>query len=163
MRQVGSGVQINSVIHNQMKYSEIYGLSKRFSPPEVDLRKARILDDYGDDRFATLPVSHQKPDDVKREEFDYYGWCYPFMGPEDLLFYLYPIMIEYEKDSTLDCLESFMYTSDRKLNEILALLTNNEIQILRTAYKIIGDIDGGEWDELMQCRNIHHLLANSQG
>ena len=37
------------------------------------LRKAQILDDYGDDSFAKMSVNHNNPDDVKREEFDYYG------------------------------------------------------------------------------------------
>ena len=46
-----------------MKYDDIYKLSTKFSPPEIDLRKARILDDYGDESYAKLIVNHKKPDD----------------------------------------------------------------------------------------------------
>ena len=72
-----------------MNFEDIYNLSDKFAPPNVDLRKAQILDDYGDESYAQLIVNHKKPDDVNREEFDYYGWVYPFMEPEDLIFYLY--------------------------------------------------------------------------
>ncbi|PHS26416.1 MAG: hypothetical protein COA83_03425 [Methylophaga sp.] len=71
-----------------MKHDDIYNLSKRFSPPKVDLRKAQILDDYGDDSFAKMPVKHNSPDDVRREEFDYYGWVYPFVEAEDRTWYI---------------------------------------------------------------------------
>lgn len=74
------------MIRTNMKYENIYSLSKRFAPPEIDLRKAQILDYSGDESYADLNVIHKKPDDVKREVFDYYGWVYPFMEPEDLLF-----------------------------------------------------------------------------
>ena len=97
-----------------MKYKDIYDLSMKFAPPKVDLRKARILDDYGDESCAKLLINHKKPDDVKREEFDYYGWVYPFLEPNDLLFYLFAIVIEFKKDNEIDCIDSFMYSMDRE-------------------------------------------------
>ena len=94
-----------------MEYNEIYNLSKDFGPPKINLRQGRILDDYGSESFAKMQVNHEKPDDVKLEELDYYGWVYPFIEPIDLIFYLYPLLVEFKKDMALDCFDSFMYLS----------------------------------------------------
>jgi hypothetical protein len=56
-------------------------LARKYAQPKVDLRQAQILDDYGDDSYAKMANNHDSPDKVKREEFDYYGWIYPFMNP----------------------------------------------------------------------------------
>jgi len=101
-----------------MKHQDIYNLSLKFSPPEIDLRQAQILDDYGDDSCAKLIIKHEKPDDVKREELDYYAWVYPFVKTEDLLFYLYANVIEYEKDLEVEFIDSFMYSVDMKISKL---------------------------------------------
>ena len=53
-------------VHNDMKFTEIYKLSNKFAPPSVDLRQGEIMDDYGDESYADLPVSHKLPDDVRK-------------------------------------------------------------------------------------------------
>ena len=143
-----------------MEYMEIYRLSESFSPPKVDLRKAKILDDYGDDRYAKLIIHHKKPTDVTREEFDYYGWIYPFMEPEDLIFYLYPMLIEYKKDKGIDCIDSFMYSLDREINNLLPKLSEAEVEVLKAAineiWKIGSNDDMNDW---YQCENIQKFIG----
>jgi len=146
-----------------MTYKNIYILSEKFSPPKIDLRKAQILDDYGDDSHAKLIVSHKKPGDVKREEFDYYGWVYPFMEPEDLLFYLYPMLIEYKKDRAIDCIDSFMYSLDRELNNLLLKLSDEDAETLKIALTeiwAIGSNTGSNADlnDWYQCENIQKFI-----
>ncbi|WP_428355849.1 hypothetical protein [Methyloprofundus sp.] len=142
-----------------MKYEDIYNLSMRFAPPKVDLRKAQIQDDYGDESFAKLTVDHKKPDDVKREEFDYYGWVYPFMEPEDLLFYLYAMVIEFSNDQEIDCIESFMYSMDREISVLQAILSGEEQQTLKNAFQQIWDISGHDYIVFAQCKNLQKLIG----
>ena len=143
-----------------MKYEDIYNLSDKFAPPTIDLRKAQILDDYGDESYAKIIVNHKKPDDVKRKEFDYYGWVYPFMEPEDLIFYLYPILIEYEKDREIDCVDSFMYSMDREINKLLPKLSEEEREVLKKAFEEIwkfgSNVDLNDW---YQCENIQKFIG----
>jgi hypothetical protein len=49
-----------------------------------------IADDWGDESNAKLPITHEKPEDVTREHFDYYGALFSYMENSDLIFYLYP-------------------------------------------------------------------------
>jgi len=142
-----------------MKYEDIYNLSLRFSPPKIDLRKVQILDDYGDESFAKLVVNHKKPDDVKREEFDYYGWIYPFMEPEDLLFYLYAIVIEYGNDKEIDCIDSFMYSMDREIGILQQTLTDEENSVVKNAFHKIWEIGGDEHADFAQCKNLQKLIS----
>ena len=143
-----------------MKYEDIYKLSDKYAPPKIDLRKAQILDDYGDESYAKLIVNHLNPDNVKREEFDYYGWVYPFMEPEDLIFYLYPILNEYQKDNEIECIESFMYSMDREINNLLPKLNNEEIEALKIAFKEIWKIGTrDDFNEWYQCKNIQKLIG----
>ena len=143
-----------------MKYKDIYKLSDKFAPPKVNLREAQILDDYGDESYAKIIVNHKKPDDVKREELDYYGWVYPFMEPEDLIFYLYPLLIEYKEDRGIDCIDSFMYSMDREISNLLAKLREEEIEVLKIALKEIWKF--GSKDNLndwYQCENIQKFIG----
>lgn len=143
-----------------MEYKEIYRLSERFSPPKIDLRKAKILDDYGDDRYAKLRIAHRKPDDVTREEFDYYGWVYPFMEPEDLIFYLYSMLTEYKKDNRIDCIDSFMYSIDRELNNVLPKLSKKEVEVLKVAFNEIWNIGSNDnLNDWYQCENIQKFIG----
>lgn len=113
-------------VSQNMELEELYALSCRFAPPEIDLRQAQIIDDYGHEDYAKMPINHQKPDDVRREEFDYYGWIYPFMKPKDLLFYLYAVVRECQKDMNLDWLDSYMYSMDREVNGLMDILSEKE-------------------------------------
>jgi hypothetical protein len=143
-----------------MQYKDIYKLSNKFSPPKIDLRKAQILDDYGDESYAKLIVHHEKPDDVKREEFDYYGWVYPFMEPEDLIFYLYPMLIEYKKDKVIDCIDSFMYSMDREIGNLAPKLSNEEVEVLKIALKEIWNIGSNDdLNDWYQCENIQKFIG----
>lgn len=144
-----------------MEHKDIYNLSMKFAPPKVDLRKAQILDDFGDESYAKLVVNHKKPDDVKREEFDYYGWIYPFMEPNDLLFYLYAIVIEYSKDRQIDCIDSFMYSMDRELANIQLHLSVGDKETLEKAFRIIWEIGGDGYADFAQCENIQKLIGIS--
>ena len=144
-----------------MRHEDIYSLSKRFSPPRTDLRKAKILDDYGDDSYSKLKITHKLPDDVTRKEFDYYGWVYPFMDAEDLLFYLYAIVIEYEDNRRLECIDSFMYSMDRKITDIQKILSDEENKILKNAFQLIWNIGGNDWVDWAPCINLQRLLGIS--
>jgi hypothetical protein len=144
-----------------MENENIYNLSMKFGPPKIDLRKAQILDDYGDESYAELAVNHKKPNDVKREEFDYYGWVYSFMAPEDLLFYLYPIVIEYSKDKEIDCIDSFMYSMDRELPKLQEKLNNDDKLALENAFKVIWDVGGDDYADFAQCKNLQELIGIS--
>lgn len=144
-----------------MEHKDIYNLSMKFAPPKIDLRRAQILDDYGDESYAKLLVDHKKPDDVKREEFDYYGWIYPFMEPEDLLFYLYSIVIEYSKDREIDCIDSFMYSMDRELSKLQGNLSVADKETLKKAFKQIWEIGGDDYADFAQCKNIQNLIGIS--
>jgi len=143
-----------------MEYKEIYKLSEKYSPPKVDLRKAKIRDDYGDDRYSKLNIHHKKPSDVTRVEFDYYGWVYSFMEPEDLLFYLYPMLVEYKKDRRIDCIDSFMYSMDREINNLLRKLSVADAEVLKTAFKEIWKFGSNdELNDWYQCENIQKFIG----
>lgn len=144
-----------------MEHEDIYNLSMKFAPPKIDLRRAQILDDYGDESYAKLVVNHKKPDDVKREEFDYYGWVYPFVEPEDLLFYLYAIVIEYSKDKEIDCIDSFMYSMDRELSSLQEKLSGDDRAVLENAFNVIWKVGGDDYADFAQCKNLQELIGIS--
>jgi hypothetical protein len=144
-----------------MKYKEVYDLSYKCSPPKIDLRKAEILDSYGDESHAKLPINHNKPEDVMREEFDYYGWVYPFMEVEDLLFYFYAILIEYEKDRNLGCIDPFMYSIDRVIPDIQKSLEHQNLEALKLGFTRIWEIGGNDYADWRQCPNLQKLIGIS--
>jgi len=144
-----------------MKYKEIYDFSYKFSPPKIDLRKAKILDYYGDEIYAKLPINHNNPEDVTREEFDYYGWIYSFMEVEDLLFYFYTILIEYEKDKKLDCIDGFMYTIDRRSLNIQKKLEYRDLETLKLGFTRIWEIGGNDYADWGQCPNLQKFIGIS--
>lgn len=143
-----------------MEYGNIYKLAKKFSPPKVDLRKAQILDDYGDETYAKLIVRHVNPEDVKRNEFDYYVWVYPFMEPEDLIFYLYPMINEYNRDNEIEGIQSFMYSMDKELDNLILKLSKEDKEILKSALQEIWKIgNSNDFDEWYQCKNIQKFIG----
>jgi len=68
-----------------------YKLSKSFSPPRCDLRRARLIDDCGRPKHAQVPVAHRDPYDVSESQLDYYCDVWGFVDPPDLLFYAFAI------------------------------------------------------------------------
>ena len=144
-----------------MKHEDVYNLSNKYSPPKVDLRDAEIMDSYGDESHAERAIQHLKPEDATREDFDYYGWVYPFMNFEDLLFYLYPIATEFEKDPTLDCIDSFMYSFDRALPRRKSLLAVDDMAAINAGLRWIwesGGVDAADW---RQCPNLQNEIGVS--
>ena len=143
-----------------MEYGNIYKLSKKFAPPKVDLRKAQILDDYGDESFSKLFVSHINPEDVKRKEFDYYISVYSFMEPEDLIFYLYPMLNEYKRDNKIEGIQSFMYSMDREIDNLILKLSREDKEVLKSALQEIWKIgNSNDFDEWYQCKNIQKFIG----
>ena len=154
-------VRIHIFDVSTMKYEEIYKLSYKFSPPKIDLRKAEILDSYGDESYAKLPINHNNPEDVTREEFNYYGGIYPFMEVEDLLFYFYTILIEYEKDKKLGCINDFMYTIDRRILTIQKSLEHQDLEALKLGFTRIWEIGGNDYADWGQCPNLQKFIGIS--
>ncbi len=144
-----------------MKYKEVYDLSYKFSPPKIDLRKAEILDSYGDKSYAKLSINYNEPEDVKREEFDYYGWIYSFMEVEDLLFYFYVILIEYERDKHLDCIDSFIYTMDWIISDLQNSLKQQDLDALKLGFTRIWEIGGDDYADWRQCPNLQKFIGIS--
>ena len=142
-----------------MEYQEIYNLSKSFGPPKTDLRQGQILDDYGDESFAKLKVNHQTPCDVKRKEIDYYGWVYPFLEPTDLIFYLYPLLVEFKKDQEIDCFDSYVYSMDRNIIGLLKLLTTEQKKVIKMSFKLIWDLSDEKSVDWFSCPNLQKLVG----
>jgi hypothetical protein len=128
-----------------MKHQNVYELSRRYGPPGVDLRQARIADDYGDEAHATMPICHKKPEDVTRDHLDYYGWIYPFLKPHDLLFYLYPIAREHEARPPLECVDSFLYSLNAVIDSIMGTLTEEEREALRDGMRWMWQSGGSKY------------------
>lgn len=146
---------------SRMLHPRVHALSKKFGPPRIDLRKAEILDSYGDESYATRPIHHRVPEDVSREDLDFYGWVYAFMEFEDLLFYLYPVISEYARDNSLDCIDSFMYSLDRCVPEKSSQLKPDDQENFNEGLQWIwsaappGDAD---W---VQCPNLQAAIGVS--
>ena len=132
------------------RYPRIYDLSERWGPPQINLRDAKILDDYGDDLYPTRSIEHSKPSDVTRNDLDFYGWVYAFMGFHDLLFYLYPVALEYERDVRIDCIHPFMYSLDTWLPSKMPELSERDQAAVLAALEWIwysGDSGFAPWNQ----------------
>ena len=115
-----------------MIHEKVYYLSKKFGPPNWDLQSAEIEDEWGDDTFAQRETNHNNPEDVTKEDFVYYTQIYIHMDLESLLFYLYPIAVEYEKDSNLwDRVDSFMYALNYRLPQKKDEFKKEDIEALK--------------------------------
>ena len=143
-----------------MMHEAIYKLSSDYSPPKVDLRQAQIADDYGDESFSQHKIEHKKPCDVKREDFDHYTWVYSFVEPTDLIFYLYPILLEYERDNDIEAIAPFMYSMDSNIDKLRRTLNESQLAILKEALNKIWELgyydDDNEW---YQCKKIQEFLG----
>jgi hypothetical protein len=144
-----------------MEHPSVYSLSRKYGPPKIDLRRAEILDSYGDESYATHPINHRVPEDVIRADFDYYGWVYPFMEFEDLLYYLYPIALEYERDNSLDCIDSFMYSLDGKVPYDSSKLPAEDQQALVDGLRWIWNAAPLGFADWVQCPNLQAAIGVS--
>lgn len=146
-----------------MSHESVYLMSRKYGPPRVDLRKALIMDDYGDESYATRPINHRLPEDVSREDLDFYGHVYAFMGFKDLLFYLYPIAMEFEHDKGLDCVDAFMYSLDRHFPEDYMSLTADDQQGLIDGLRWIWNAAPLGYADWIQCPNLQAAIGVSVG
>lgn len=111
----------------------IKAFSAKFAPPKIDLREAEINDSYGDESYATIPIDHKKPEDVKLEELNHYGSVWPFMEFTDKLFYLYSVFKAYSEDPEVWFIDSFLYSLDIALTKGQKKLIKEEIEELSFA------------------------------
>ena len=142
-----------------MEYPNVHTLAKRYGPPKVDLQDAEILDSYGSEAHAQLPIMHHVPEDVTREQLDYYGWIYPFVEDTDLIFYLYPIAREYATDLSLDCIDSFLYTLEWRLERLLPTLTEEDEAALREGLLWIWDVGGTDYADWERCPTLQEFVG----
>ena len=138
----------------------VYSLSKKYAPPGIDLRSAEIMDSYGDESNATRPIDHRVPEDVSREDLDFYGWVYAFMEFNDLLFYLYPIALEFERDKKLGCIDAFMYSLDRFSGESSTLSAEDKAG-LADGLRWIWNAAPRGYADWVQCPNLQALIGVS--
>jgi len=141
------------------RYPRVHSLSEQYGPPKISLRDAEILDSYGDESYATRPISHNAPDDVSRKDLDFYGWVYAFMEFRDLLFYLYPIALEYDRDNSLDCVDSFMYSLDRLYPEQAPKLPKDDQEALIVGLNWMWNTGEAGYADWVQCPNLQKAIG----
>jgi len=128
-------------------------------PPKINLRDAEILDSYGDESHATRPISHNTPRDVSRADMDFYGWVYAFMGFRDLLFYLYPVALEYEKDLCFDSIDPFMYSLDTWISSEMPKISVDDQDALIVGLRWIWDAGEPGYADWEQCSSLQRVIG----
>ena len=142
-----------------MEHAAVYMLSKKYGPPRINLRDAELLDSYGDDSWAKRPINHRVPEDVSLEDLKYYGWVYAFMAFEDLLFYLYPVVIAFEQDQTLDCIDSLMYSLDRFIPTSSSKLSKTDQSALCEGLTWLWEVGSPGYADWVQCPNLQKFIG----
>jgi hypothetical protein len=145
--------------HDYMQHPSVYELSKKYGPPTIDLRTARIRDDYGDESSATRPIKHRVPEDATKEDFDFYQDVFAFMEFADLLFYLYPIALEFERNAELNCIDSFMYSLDQFVPRESSKLPPSEQESLKDGLVWIWDAAPPRYADWGHCRNLQAAIG----
>jgi hypothetical protein len=144
-----------------MHQKRVFNLSSKYGPPRIDLRMAEIMDSYGDESQATHKINHRIPDDVSRADLDFYGWIYPYLNFEDLLFYLYPIALEFERTKSLDCIDSFLYSLDRLISTESPKLPTEDQQALLDGLRWIWNSAPLGYADWVQCPNLQIAIGVS--
>lgn len=144
-----------------MNHPAVFELSRKHGPPRIDLRKAEIMDSYGFEGRATRAINHRTPNDVSRDDLDFYGWIYAFLGFEDLLFYLYPIALELDKSKSLDCIDSFMYSLNRFVPAESSKLSSVDQQALIEGLRWMWDAVPLGYTDWVQCPNLQKTIGVS--
>ena len=139
----------------------VYELAKKHGPPRIDLRRAEIMDSYGDESRATHEINHRTPEDVSRADLDFYGWVNPFLKFEDLLFYLYPIALEFERTKSLDCIDSFLYSLDRFVPTKSLRLPKEDQQAFLDGLRWIWNSAPLGYADWVQCPNLQRAIGVS--
>ncbi len=141
----------------------VLALSKKFGPPKINLRQAELLDCYGlnDGEYAQRPIGHNMPWHVLREDLDYYPSVFSFMceEPDSLLFYLYPVALEFARDMTLEASDSLLYVLDMNYSAIRVLLREEkDAAAFAEGLNWMLDAGGPDWAPFWQCPNLVPLL-----
>lgn len=147
-----------------MNHPHVYELSKKHGPPRIDLRTAWIMDCHGDDTFAGEPLRHRVPEDVSRQDLDRYQAVYAFMEFKDLLFYLYPVAAELERDNSLFCIESFLWSLDGYVPTESALLPAADQQAFLEGLKWVwgsAPIGSPEFPDWYHCPHLQAAIGVS--
>jgi hypothetical protein len=141
----------------KLAHPAVYVLSSKYGPPKVDLRDANILDDYGDESYSEYAVCHYDPLDVTRKDLDAYPHVYPFMGIKDLMFYLYPNALEFEKDQRLNSIDSFLYTVNSYFPKQSSDMAESDIDALKEGLLWIYTTESDDylWNS---CSNLRALI-----
>lgn len=124
-----------------MHHPRVYELSTRHGPPKTDLRIGDIMDDWGDDARATRPINHQVPEDVSREDLDFYQHGFPYMSFTDMLFYLYPVALENEKETGEYWVDSLLGCIDYRLPDEWGKLSEEDQSALKEGLQWIFETD----------------------
>ena len=121
----------------------------------MNLRTSARLDcPYGDDASVSRDIDHRHPDDVTRDDMDFYVWCFSYRDFPSLLFYLYPIAREYEVDKGLECIDLFLYTLDQCLPSEADKLPAMHQSTIHTGFRWIC-ASGGDWSaDFAACPNL---------
>ena len=83
------------------------------------------------------------------------------MNFEDLLFYLYPVALEYSKDKCFDAIDGFMYSLDRYFPLEASKLPKEDYKKLIEGLRWIwdsGDLGYADW---IQCANLQKAIGIS--
>lgn len=140
-------------------HPEVYKLSRKYGPPETDLRQAEIADSYGSEEHAQRPIAHRVPEDVTDEDLDYYTGIYPHMALEDLVFYLYPIAIRFLHDPEFDRIDSFLYALNFKINQAHHRLDDREREDLKEGLHWLLDMHPTEAADWEWCRHLQRFMG----
>ena len=134
-----------------------YSISIKHAPPHVNIREARIADDYGRDDKAKLAITHTIPNEVTCEQLLYYNDVWIFVDESDLLFYLWPVLqcfVTYKNSSGCEFYHSYLYALNLRWPVIAKFLTPVELQVIGSLLRQISgndpDLDLGQYAYLSQ-------------
>lgn len=117
--------------------SDFHRIASRFAPPRINLRDGRILDDYGRDDCAAIPITHTSVDDVLEIELQYYQDVFTFLEAPDLLFYSFAILQKCKTSVDPHYLSSFFYAMDYRWPDVVNIISTEEaIMILEEIHSI---------------------------
>ncbi|QDT13981.1 hypothetical protein [Alienimonas californiensis] len=142
----------------------VLALSEKFGPPKINLRQAELLDGYGYNQgeYAQRPIAHNMPWHVSREDLDYYWSVFSFMSdePGSLLFYLYPVALEFERDPALDASDGLLYVLDMNYSALQPLLREAEdAAAFAEGLNWMLTVGGPDGAAFWQCPNLIPLLT----
>ena len=134
-----------------------YSISIKHAPPHVNIREARIADDYGREDMAKLAITHTVPNEVTYEQLLYYGDVWVFVDESDLLFYLWPVLqcfVAYKSSGDCDFYHSYLSALNLRWPAIVNLVTSVELHVIGGLLRQISgsdpDLDLGQYAYLSQ-------------